>query len=195
MMRITPIAQRLLGALARAASWPLTSFDPEGPADAIVVLGAPLRADGTLSPQAEERVNEGVRAYRRGLAPLICLTGGHGPASLDGNPAEAEGMARWVRRMGVPEEAIVVDRASRTTHENARCSAKLLLPRGARRVWLVTQRFHTRRAKYYFRRAGFAPLGLEIVGGFEARDPGKTLRWAVREYAAWGLALARSLKG
>jgi uncharacterized SAM-binding protein YcdF (DUF218 family) len=186
----------VLAAIARVVAWPLTSvdpIDPGEPADAIVILGAPLRADGTLTPQAEERVVEGVSAYRRGLAPLICLAGGHGPAALQGTTAEAEGMARWVRRMGVPERDIVVDRASATTHENALRAAELLLPSGRRRVWLVTQRFHTRRAKYYFRRAGFEPLALRVTGGFEQREVQKTLRWIVREYLAWGLALGRSI--
>jgi uncharacterized SAM-binding protein YcdF (DUF218 family) len=159
-----------------------------------VILGAPLRADGTLSPQAEERVRAGVALWQSGLAPVLCLVGGHGPAALAGSDAEADGMARWVRALGVPESALRVDRRSTSTYENALRAAELLLPEGRRRVWLVTQPFHTRRARWYFRRAGFEPLGWRIEGSLEERDPSRALRWIAREYAAWGLALWRGAK-
>jgi uncharacterized SAM-binding protein YcdF (DUF218 family) len=181
----------LLRAAVRLTAAPLTSLDPPAPADAVVVLGAPLAADGSLSPQAEERVTAGVAIFRRGLAPVLCLAGGHGPAALAGSDAEAEGMARWVRALGVPEAAIRVDRASTCTHTNALRAAEILLPEGRRRVWLVTQPFHTRRAKHYFRRAGFEPLGWRIEGGVQDRDPVRALNWIAREYAAWALALWR----
>lgn len=183
----------LLSIVSRIAGAPLASLDPPGPADAIVVLGAPLRADGTLSLLAQERVYAGVAMYRRGLAPVICLAGGHGPTALSGTVAEAEGMARWVRAMGVPEEAIRVDRKSMSTRGNAERAAELLLPEGRRRVWLVTQPFHTRRAKHYFRRAGFIPLGWHIEDGLQDNDPCRATRWVLREYGAWMLALWRAL--
>ena len=185
----------LLRGLARLAAAPLTSLSPPGPADAAVVLGAPLRADGTLSPQAEERVRAGVSLWQRGLAPVVCVVGGHGPAALAGTAAEAEGMARRVRALGVPESAIRVDRRSTTTETNALRAAELLLPEGRRRVWLVTQPFHTRRARWYFRRAGFEPLGWPIEGGIQEREPRRALRWIAREYGAWVLALGRGLSG
>jgi uncharacterized SAM-binding protein YcdF (DUF218 family) len=183
-----------LGALAAAAlRAPLVSVSAPGPADAIVVLGAPLRADGSLTPQAEERVRAGIALYQRGLAPVVCLVGGHGPAAITGTDAEAEGMARWVRAAGVPESAIRVDRASVCTQTNAQRAAELLLPEGRRRVWLVTQPFHTRRALHYFRRAGFEAMAWHIADSLEYREPRRALKWIAREYAAWGLALARGL--
>ena len=45
-------------------------------ADAIVILGCALRADGSLSGPLEERVRAGAEAYRSGLAPVVCATGG-----------------------------------------------------------------------------------------------------------------------
>jgi uncharacterized SAM-binding protein YcdF (DUF218 family) len=183
-----------LGALAAAAlRVPLVSVSAPEPADAIVVLGAPLRADGSLTPQAEERVRAGIALYQRGIAPVLCLVGGHGPAAIAGTGAEAEGMARWVRAAGVPESAIRVDRESTCTQTNARRAAELLLPEGRRRVWLVTQPFHTRRALLYFRRAGFEPRAWHIADSIEYRDARRALKWIGREYAAWGLALVRGV--
>jgi uncharacterized SAM-binding protein YcdF (DUF218 family) len=189
---------RWTGRLARVLARPL---DPRGvtgsrgPADAIVILGAPLRPDDTLPPLAEERVRTGVELWRRGLAPVICVTGGHCPRGHEHTAAEAEGMARWVRAAGVPDSALRVDREARSTRENARRAADLLFPEGRRRVWLVTQPFHLRRALYLFRRAGFEALGHVITGGVQDRHPRDSLRWIVREYGSWALVLARAVTG
>ena len=184
----------MFAALARILAAPL---DPRqvaaapGPADAIVVLGAPLRADGSLPPIAEERVRVAVELYRRGRADVLCLTGGHCPPGHEHTAAEAEGMARAVRSLGVPEEALRIDRKSRSTRENAQRAAELLLPEGRRRVWLVTQPFHLKRAIHCFRREGFEPLGHFIEGSVQDRYPGRSLRWIVREYGSWALLFAR----
>src|SRR5262245_53453926 len=111
--------RRLLATIARVLGAPLASTSPPGPADAIVILGAPLHASGALSPVAEERVRVGVGRWQRGLAEVICVVGGHCPRGHRHGPAEAEGMARHVRAMGVPEQAIRIDRLSESTRENA----------------------------------------------------------------------------
>ncbi|MBK8252902.1 MAG: YdcF family protein [Polyangiaceae bacterium] len=160
-------------------------------ADAIIILGAPIRDAEQLPPLAEERVRVGVDLFRRGLADVICITGGHCPRSARGSVAEAEGMARWVRRAGVPDSALRVDRKAASTLENAQRAAELLFPEGRRRVWLVTQPFHLKRAIYLFRRAGFDPLGHVIKGGVQDRYDMASLRWITREYGAWALALSR----
>ena len=178
---------------ALALGWPLAAVDDaREKADAIVILGAPIRADGALSPQADERVRVGVELYRAGLAEVIAIVGGHCPPGHEHPPAEAEGMARLVRALGVPESAIRVDRLSTSTVTNAARAAAILLPEGRRRVWLVTQPFHLRRARFHFRRAGFEPLCWHIDGSIQYRRPDLALRWIGREYAAWALALARA---
>lgn len=178
---------------ARALGWPLASVDDaRATADAIVILGAPMYSNGTLSPQAEERVRVGVDLFRAGLAEVICVVGGHCPEPHDDSLAEAEGMARLVRALGVPESAIRVDRLSDSTVTNAARAAAILLPEGRSRVWLVTQPFHLRRARFHFRRAGFEALGWHIASSIQYRRPDLALRWIGREYAAWALALARA---
>ena len=184
-----------LGVVSRALGRPLSSVSSvstSGSADAIVILGAPIRADGSLSPMAEERVRVAVDLYRAGLAPVLCVVGGHCPPGYEDTPGEAEGMARLVRALGVPEGAIRVDRLSTSTVTNAARAAAILLPEGRRRVWLVTQPFHLRRARFHFRRAGFDPLGWHIEASLQYACPDLALRWIAREYAAWALALARA---
>lgn len=187
---------RLATSLARLLAIPLDPrrvASPPERADAIIILGAPLLPDDSLPPITEERVRAGVDLWRRGLAPVICVTGGHCPRGFEHTTAEAEGMARWVRAAGVPDSALRVDREATTTRENALRAADLLFPEGRRRVWLVTQPFHLRRALYLFRRAGFDPLGHLIEGGVQDRHGPDSLRWIVREYGSWALVAARAV--
>ena len=156
----------------------------EQPADAAVVLGCRLERDGSLSPVGEERITAGVDVWRRGLAPVLALTGGAdllAPRTI----AEAEALARRARSLGVPDSALRIEPASRNTADNARLTAKILLPEGRKRVWVVTQPFHLRRALFWFRRAGFDPLGWHIADSLQYRYPPTGARWVVREYISW----------
>ncbi|MEZ4297107.1 MAG: YdcF family protein [Polyangiaceae bacterium] len=192
------ISTRITRSLARALAAPLDPkrlASPAEPADAIVILGAPIRDAEDLPPLAEERVRTGVELWRRGLGPVICITGGHTPRGFESTSAEAEGMARWVRKAGVPDSALRVDREARNTQENAARAADLLFPEGRRRVWLVTQQFHMKRAVHLFRRVGFEPLAHLIEDGVQDRHDLHSLKWIAREYGSWALLAARRAAG
>lgn len=177
--------RRLIQAVARALERPLVVKDDLGaPADAIVILGAPLAPDGGLSQVLAERVAGGVDLWRRGAAPLVVCTGG---VTARATRPEAEVMAEAVRAAGVRADAIVVEPRARSTAANAALVARLL-PRGAT-VWLVTQPFHGRRARRYFRGVGLAPRVWHLADSVEYREPGRALRWLAREYGAWARAL------
>src|SRR5262249_26084335 len=153
---------------------PLAAFSDDadaGPADAIVVLGAPLGRDGELSDLAQERVEVAAALWRRGLAPVVCVTGGHCPPGYRDQPAEREGMAPYLVPPGGPPAALRGDRRATSTRENALRAAELLLPEGLCQVWLVTQPFHLRRARMWFERAGFEPRGWPIRGGVSVQQP------------------------
>lgn len=173
---------RLIG---RILGWPLEVRDGVEVADAIVVLGAPLRADGTLSGVSEERVKTGVDLWRRGFAPVLVISGGGPGRLLADMPREADVMAARARELGIPDAALRVERESLSTADNARNTARLLLTEGRRRVWLVTQPFHTRRARAWFRRAGLEARSWYADDSIQYRLPRHGLRWVVSEYAAW----------
>jgi len=190
------VTRSLLGPLVRLLELPLAlPAGDQRKAQAIVVLGAPIRSDGELSPAARERVEVALELYRRGVAPIVCVTGGHTPRLLRSSAVEAEGMARWLRAGGVPEERLRVDRRATTTLENAARTAELLLPEGIREVCLVTQPFHSRRAQLLFQRAGFDAWVHRIEGGLSRERPAAALRWVVREYGSWLLLGARAVTG
>lgn len=174
---------------ARLLEAPLTVRAPRGalpPLDAIVVLGAPLARDGGLSAVLAERVSAAAALWHAGGAPLVIATGGR---TQGARRAEAEVMAEALVAAGVPE--VLVEDAAMTTHDNARHVAALLVPRGLARVWVVTQPFHARRAVRLFADAGLAATAWHIDDSLQYRDRRRAVAWLVREYAAWGLLLAR----
>src|SRR5262249_11450581 len=122
----TPLTQVLSGWLSLARS-------PE-PAEAIVVLGGGgVRSNGSLEDSSLRRTLYGLNLYRRGLAPLLVLSGS---ASRSGY-VEAELRSELARTCGVSPAAILTQREGRTTRDEALHIAALLRPRGVRRILLV----------------------------------------------------------
>lgn len=177
----------IIDKLARVLEAPLMLRDAAfEPRDAIVVLGATLRASGRISHVLAERVAAAAELYHRGGAPVVVCTGG---VTGRAERAEATAMADALVAAGVLRGAIVVEDAAQNTAGNARHTASLLPPRA--RVWLVTQPFHARRAVYLFRREGLDAKAWHIDDSVEYRDRRRAVRWLVREYAAWLGVLVR----
>jgi uncharacterized SAM-binding protein YcdF (DUF218 family) len=172
---------RRLARLARLLGAPLAVADAPMTLDAIVVLGAPLLADGRPSDVVDERLTAALDLWRRGGAPIVCVSGGTTGAGHN----EADAMAEALLARGLPAAALRRERASRSTDANARLSAALLAAEGVRSVWLVTQPFHGRRARRCFRRAGLDAHVWAIADSLQHRQPRRALRWITREYAAW----------
>lgn len=166
--------------VARALEAPLRVGHALEPLDAIVVLGAPLHPSGALSQILAERVAAAAALYHAGGARRVIASGG----ITQGAPrAEADAIAEGLRAAGVVD--VVVENRSRTTAENARLTADLLAPLGARSIWIVTQPFHGRRAARLFRNVGLEPRVWHIANSLQYRDRKRALKWLVREYAAW----------
>jgi uncharacterized SAM-binding protein YcdF (DUF218 family) len=132
---------------------------PPGAGDAIVVLGSRMSVDGTLSAASLQRTIRGIQLYRRGLAPLLLMSG-----PRQGARVEAQVRADLAREFGVPESALLTDGSGHTTRDEARAIAERLRPRGVARVVLVTSIDHMPRARRQFEREGFAveaaPVGM-----------------------------------
>ncbi len=162
------------------AARPLEPHDRECRVDAIVVLGAPLRPNGELSLAGLERVSEGVRCYKEGIAPLLVFTGG-GTRSA----AEAPAMAKRAAELGVSAEAILVEDRSATTAENARFTAEVLRSHHVQSVWIVSQPFHLRRGRRLFRQQGLDARARPRKDSMQYLYPNLAWRWVAREYVAW----------
>ena len=136
------------------ADWlvaPLLLADTQGRADVIVAMGAGVVGDCVPNLNGVRRVLYAARAVREGRAPLVLFTGGRG----DGGCPVATAMAQFAREIHVPAGSILVETTSRTTRENAVLSASILRAHGLRRLLIVTDRLHMRRASGVFTRLGF----------------------------------------
>ncbi len=128
----------------------------------IVVLGCRAVIDpaGRLVPGAlARRVDAASRLYLelarldrqpRGQPTLIVASGGR----RWGTVVEADAMAHELRLRGVPDGAIVRERCSLCTRDNARFVAEALARRGSGAALVVTCNWHMPRALALFTRAG-----------------------------------------
>ena len=129
-------------------------------AEAIVVLGgaigaskAPRRYPNLLD--AGDRMWHAARLYHAGKAPVMVLSGG--VSDTDWLP-EAEAMQIFLKDLGVPAGATLLEGRSLNTRQNAQFTADLLKARGTRKVLLVTSALHMRRAKGLFE-----GVGLQVI--------------------------------
>lgn len=144
----------VLSALGLLGCSVIPKLDPVRPADAIVVLGnrPPVDERGRVRPETRRRVEAGVELYRRGMAPLMVMTGGDA-----GGVIEAEVMRDLATTLGVPAKAILVEPRSDSTITNARNSVRLLRRHLKRRrcsVIVVSSPYHLARARRLFQCAG-----------------------------------------
>lgn len=133
-------------------------------AQAIVVLGGGRshfhgEFPDSVQPAESSMARVSYAAYLRELTGLPVLVSGGGDPVLEST--EAYSMARWLHRLGVEE--VLVETVSTNTWDNAGQTARILLPRGVRRLVVVTDPVHAGRARRCFESQGFevtmAPTG------------------------------------
>ncbi|WP_374569584.1 YdcF family protein [Ideonella sp.] len=137
--------------LARSATDVVTADAPA----AIVVLGAGA-PNGRPSPTLLARLDVALaQAARFPEAPVV-VSGG---LDFSGRISEAKVMGDYLRAKGLAPDRIVQEERSTSTEENLRFTQPLLAARGIDAdapVRLVTSDFHTIRARWIARRAGYA---------------------------------------
>ncbi|MCG1026152.1 MULTISPECIES: SanA/YdcF family protein [Dehalobacter] len=121
-------------------------------ADAILVLGAYVFPDGTASSMLADRLTVGYELYQHGKAPKILVSGDHGRTDYD----EVNAMKRFLKEKGVPGQNIFMDHAGFSTYESLYRARDIFL---VKRVIIVTQEYHLKRAVFVAR-----SLGLEAYG-------------------------------
>ncbi|WP_411852496.1 YdcF family protein [Stenotrophomonas sp. LGBM10] len=117
--------------------------DQAARADAIIVLGA-AAYDAKPSPVFEERIRHGLDLYQKGYAPLLIFTGGYGGSGA--RFSESQVARRYALKQGVPDEAILIETASRTTRQNLIEARRLMQQRKLHRVIIVSDPLHMARA-------------------------------------------------
>ena len=148
---------------------------PDGTTQAIIVLGAQVKPDGTLSLQLQYRMELALEQYRAHPQVIVVCgaQGGNEPMT------EAQAMHDYLVSNGVPEGDILMDDTSFNTRQNL-TNAQKLLGDDVKKVLIVTSNYHLPRAMALARDTGFEPQG---VGA-----PIKLIYWPknhYREALAW----------
>jgi uncharacterized SAM-binding protein YcdF (DUF218 family) len=129
--------------------------DTAAPADALVVLGA-AQYDGRPSPVFRARLDHAATLFRRGLAPLVIVTGGVGTGDT---VSEAVVGRRYLVAAGLPAAAVEAESAGRTSAASVRAAARRVHARGGTSAVFVSDGFHLLRLGFLARRLGLRPFG------------------------------------
>ena len=124
---------------------------------ALVLLGCPVGKQG-LSPVALRRTETAARVWHAGALEIVVASGGrtwHGRV-------EADVLAEKLAELGVPRDAIVRERCSMNTTENAQYTARILERRGMDNAVVVTCAWHLPRALRAFHKHGLDAKGVGV---------------------------------
>ena len=118
------------------------------PVDTLLVMGA-AQYDGDPSPVFQRRLDRAAELYLSGCSDRVVVAGG----SQQGDRfSEGEAGVRYLRRGGIPGEALVAETESRTSYQNIRNSLPLI---GGERLLIVTDDMHAYRSRWLARHFGF----------------------------------------
>jgi uncharacterized SAM-binding protein YcdF (DUF218 family) len=151
-----------------AGDWWEVDDRPER-ADAIVVLG-----DDNFGG---ERAVRAAQLFRGGMAPMVVASG----RLLRPYAGIAELIERDLQAQGVPANAILrFPQRAANTREEAQALRDLVASRGWRRVLVVTSNYHTRRARYIFRKV-FPPQVSVLIISAPDSDYDADRWWETRQ--------------
>lgn len=125
--------------------------DYRRPADAAVVLGARVYADGRLSDALADRVRTASQLYREGLVRRLIFSGGPG----DGTIHETEAMKQAAIGLGVKAEDIWLDKAGLSTQATVKHTEALFRQWHTSRILVVSHAYHLPRVKLAYQRDGW----------------------------------------
>jgi uncharacterized SAM-binding protein YcdF (DUF218 family) len=139
--------------LLRAAAGLCIAQDAIEPADVIVVIG-----DDDFNA---DRATEAATLFHSGWAPQVVASG----RMLRPYTSLSDLIARDLQSRGVPDPAIVrFSHQANDTLEEADALRVLINEKGWRRILLVTSSYHTRRARYIFRKILPRNVRVEVAG-------------------------------
>lgn len=153
---VRSVAAMLIVAAGLALAFPVAQMAFFGrtsyarPVDAIVVFGAGVYADGTMSLALSDRVATACDLYNDGLSKWLVVSGGPGM----GDVHETDAMRREAIAAGVPAERILIDAEGVGTDATVANTGRLFRTHGIERVLAVSHWYHLPRIKMTYQRAG-----------------------------------------
>ncbi len=140
--------------------------------DGILVLGAGVWGNSP-SPMLEDRLLQGISLYNTKVSPKIIMSGDHGTEEYD----EVNIMKQFAIDKGVPSEDIFMDHAGFSSYDSIYRAKEIF---GAKKIVIVTQKYHLYRALYIAEKLGIEAYG---VGADPRKYSGQVLR-EIREILA-----------
>ncbi len=140
-------------------------------ADAVLILGAYVLPDGTLSDMLRDRITVGYELYEQGKVPKILVSGDHGRKDYD----EVNSMKGYLKAQGASGQDVFMDHAGFSTYESIYRARDIFQ---VKKVIIVTQHYHLLRAVYIARELGLEAYGVAsdlhdygpVMTGYETRE-------------------------
>lgn len=131
--------------------------------DAIVILGASVKEDGSLSLMLKERLDTGIEVYNKLNKPII-MSGD----SIDEDYDEVTPMKNYAIEKGIDSNIIYLDSYGISTYDSIyRIKHKF------KKIVIVTQKYHLYRALYIAKSLGIEAYGVDAT---KERYVGQTYR-------------------
>lgn len=145
----------------------------------IIVLGAKVHPDGSMSKSLQYRCEAAMSAWKDGAAPKLILCGGKvGEAPC----AEASAMQAFLMEKGMPAEALILEDQSQNTVENLKFAKEIMAENGFADAAIVTSDYHVQRAIWIARKFAIRACGVP------AKSPQRLyhrLKCLCRECVSW----------
>lgn len=139
-------------------------------ADALVVLGASIKYDGSPSRILQDRLDVAIDLYHSGVAPKIIMSGDNSEESYN----EVMAMCNYAIDQGVSPHDIFCDHAGLSTYDSM---YRIHYVFGVERCIIITQEYHLYRALYDAGAFGIEAEGCasdlstyEAIDSFEQRE-------------------------
>ena len=116
--------------------------DEAAPADCIIVLGAGTNGK-TPNAVFRERLNHAASLYREGYSDIILLTGGYSPGN---EHSDAWIAGEYLKALGIPENAILLEERSTITQENLEFAGEIMETGDLSTCILVSDPLHMKRS-------------------------------------------------
>jgi uncharacterized SAM-binding protein YcdF (DUF218 family) len=160
--------------------WQQARQDDRARADAVVVLGAAQYA-GRPSPILEARLKHAKNLYDRGVAGYIITGGGRRTGD---RYTEAEAGMRWLTSQGVPRERVIAVGEGSDTLGTINAVAETALNRGWHTAVIVSDPWHSLRARTMAHDAGLNAWTSPTHTGPVVQTREIQARYILRETAA-----------
>ena len=123
--------------------------------DAIVVLGASVKKDGSLSLMLKERLDTSFEIYNSTNSKII-MSGDHTKKYYD----EVTAMKNYAIENGIDSNIIYLDHAGISTYDSIYRMKHIFKPK---KIVIVTQEYHLYRALYIANKLGIEAYGIDAT--------------------------------